>query len=246
MRKRGLGKYIKLVLLAVAIIGGEASTALAQTSKSDNYQAIDTEFGSMSNTQNCSTQYCAKASIGDMTAGDSKNTTSSAKFGSVVESDPLLEVIVDSGVSNLGTLTAEQTAYKTSIVRVRSYLSDGYIMQIFGNAPKYGTHTLSTSATPVASVPGTEQFGINAALNTTPTVGANPVQVPSNQFSFGVVNSDYNVPNLFKYVNGGEIARSETESGQTDYTISMIVNVSNATPAGHYSGDFSIVVTPFY
>jgi hypothetical protein len=164
----------------------------------------------------------------------------------VTESDPLLEVIVDPGVSNLGTLTAEQTAYKTSIVRVRSYLSNGYILQVFGNPPKYGGHTLSTPSTPSSSVPGTEQFGINAALNTTPSVGADAVQVPSNETSFGVVNDDYKIPNKFKYVNGGEVARSLTESGQTDYTISMIVNISNATPAGHYSGDFSVVVTPFY
>lgn len=246
MRKRGLGKYIKLALLAVVIIGGHVSTTFAETAKSNNYQTTDTEFGSMSNTQNCSTQYCAQASIGDMMAGNSSNTVSSAKFGSVTSADPLLEVIVDPGQSDLGTLTTERTATKTMTVKIRSYLSDGYMLQIVGDSPKYGSHKLATPTTPTAPMPGTEQFAINAAANTTPNIGAGPVQVPSDQFSFGVVNDDYKLPNLFKYINGDVVAHSTAESGETDYTISMIINVSNATPAGHFSGDFSAVVIPVY
>ena len=246
MRKLGLGKYVTLALLAVVIVGGHVSTALAETSKSNHYQTTDTEFGSMSGTQNCSSQYCAQASIGDMTAGDSKNIVSSAKFGSVTSADPLLEVIVDPGQSDLGTLTTERTATKTMTVRVRSYLSDGYMLQIVGDPPKYGGHKLAAPTTPTASTPGTEQFAINAAANTTPNIGAGPVQVPSDQFSFGVVNDDYKLPNLFKYISGDVVAHSSVESGQTDYTISMIINISNATPAGHFSGDFSAVVIPVY
>lgn len=246
MRKRGLGKYIKLALLAVVIIGFEMNTAAAETAKSDHYQTTDTEFGSISNTQNCSTQYCAQASIGDMTAGDSASTVSSAKFGSVTSADPLLEVIVDPGQSDLGTLTTERTATKTMTVKIRSYLSDGYMLQIVGDSPKYGGHKLATPTTPTASAPGTEQFAINAAANTTPNIGAGPVQVPSDQFSFGAVNDDYKLPNLFKYISGDVVAHSSVESGQTDYTISMIINISNATPAGHFSGDFSAVVIPVY
>lgn len=246
MRKQELWRWAVLALLAVVIVGGNVSTTLAETSKSDSYQTIDTEFGSISNTQNCSGSYCAKASIGDMAAGDSKNTVSSAKFGSITSADPLLEVIIDPGQSNLGILTTEQTATKTMKVKIRSYLSDGYMLQIVGTPPKYGGHTLAAPTTPTASSPGTEQFAINAVANTTPNVGANPVQVPSSDFSFGVVNDNYNTPNLFKYTSGEVVAHSATESGQTDYTITMIINVSNATPAGHFTGDFSAVVIPVY
>jgi hypothetical protein len=234
------------VLVLALVIGSQPNVVFATTASSSNYQVTETQFGATSSAQNCSGQYCARASIGDMSAGDSASATYSAKFGSITNSDPLLEVIVDSGVSDLGVLTTEKTATKTMVVRVRNYLSDGYTLQIVGGAPKYGGHTLSTPTTPVSSTPGTEQFAINASANTTPSVGAAPAQVPSGQFSFGVVDANYSVPNLFKYTSGEVVAHSNSSSGETDYTISMIVNISNATPAGHYSGDFAAIVVPVY
>lgn len=238
------------MLLSVMVAGGCASNAFAVTSSSSNYQVTETEFGSMSNTESCSGQYCARASIGDMSGGKSKSSGgegSTAQFGTIAaESEPLLEVIVDPGESNLGVLSAEQTSYKTTTVKIRNYQSGGYMLQIVGNPPKYGSHTLNAPSTPTSSQPGTEQFGINAAANTIPTVGAAPVQVPSAQTSFGAATDDYKTPNMFKYTSGDVVAQSDTESGRTDYTISMIVNVSNKTPAGHYTGEFSAVVIPVY
>lgn len=235
-----------LLALGITLIG--ASSAFAVTSSSPNYQMTEGEFNAGSMLDSCSGQYCAQASIGDMTVGGkSTSGTSSASFGSIpASSDPMLEVIVDGGQSDLGVLSTESTATKTMIVRVRNYLSDGYMLQIVGTPPKYGDHTLGTPSTPTAATPGTEQFGINAVANTTPSVGANPLQVPSGETSFGVVQTDYATPNLFKYANEDVVARSDSESGRTDYTISMIVNVANSTPAGHYSGDFSAIVTPVY
>lgn len=248
MQKRGLWQSVKMVLLAALIVSGSVTgTALAETSNSSHYQATETQFGSSSDLESCSDQYCAKASIGDMTeGGKSTGGTTSAAFGSITNSDPFLEVIVDPGVSNLGVLTTEQTASKTMNVRVRSYLSNGYMLQITGNPPKFGNHTLHTPSTPTASSPGTEQFAINAVANTSPNIGAAPLQIPSEQISFGVVDDDYRTPNLFKYTSGDVVARSLTESGRTDYTISMIVNIYNSTPAGHFTGDFSAVVIPVF
>lgn len=246
MQKRRLGQYIQLILLAVVLVSGGASVTAAALSSSNSYQVTETEFAAGSSAQNCSGQYCAQTSIGDMTAGDASSSAYTTKFGKITSSDPLLEVIVDPGVSDLGVLTAEETASKTTIVRVRNYLSGGYTLQIVGEPPKYAGHTLNTPSTPTASVPGTEQFAINLAANTTPNVGAGPVQVPSDQTSFGVVEDDYRTANLFKYVSGNTVARSNTESGRTDYTISMIVNISNKTPAGHYAGDFAAIVIPVY
>lgn len=211
---------------------------------------METDFNAGSTLESCSGQYCARASIGDLATGSGASTgggKSTASFGAIpTNSDPLLEVIVESGQSNLGVLTTDKTASKTMTVRIRNYLSDGYTLQIVGTPPKYGNHTLSTPATPVAATPGTEQFGINAVLNTSPSIGANPLQVPSGQTDFGVVEPAYRTPNLFKYASEDVVARSNSESGRTDYTISMIVNIANSTPAGHYAGDFSAIVTPVY
>ena len=235
------------MLLAGAVVVGGATSVMAQTSSSANYQATETQFSSGATLESCSVQYCAKATIGDMAAGGkSAAGSTSAQFGTETPEEPLLEVIVDPGQSDLGELTTDKTSSKTMTVRIRNYLSGGYTLQIVGGAPKYGNHTLATPSSPTASKPGTEQFAINAAANTAPNIGAAPLQVPSNQTSFGKVEDNYKTPNLFKYLSGEVVGRSLTESGRTDYTISMIVNVSNSTPAGHYSGDFSAVVIPVY
>jgi len=153
---------------------------------------------------------------------------------------------VDQGESNLGELTTEVTKTKTVTVRIRNYLSNGYILQINGEPPKYSNHYLSTPSSPTSSQPGTEQFALNLAVNTSPNVGSGPLQVPSSETSFGTVESAYATPNMFKYTPGETVARSLRESGRTDFTISMIVNVSNSTPAGRYAGDYAAIVVPVY
>lgn len=231
---------------AVMVFSSADSSVWAVTSTSNNYQLTETQFGGGSNLQSCSGQYCAQVSIGDASIGRSGSSSNSAQFGAITSSDPLLEVIIEDGVSNLGTLSTETTATKTMIVKVRSHLSSGYILQIIGDPPKFEGYTLATPNSPTASQPGTEQFAINAVANTVPTVGANPVQVPSDQTSFGVVADNYKTSNQFMYTSEDVVARSNSESGRTDYTISMIVNISSGTPAGHYAGDFAAVIIPFY
>ncbi|MFA5172699.1 MAG: hypothetical protein WC426_14145 [Sulfuriferula sp.] len=207
----------------------------------------ETQFNSGSSVQQCSAQFCAKASIGDITANtNSAASGGTAAFAPITDSDPRLEVIVEPGVSNLGVLSAETTATKTTIVRIRNYLGSGYTLQIVGTPPKFAGHTLATPSTPTASTPGTEQFAINVADNSTPNVGATPAQVPSNVITFGQGESGYDTPNLFKYSSEGVIARGTATTGRTDYTISIIVNISNATPAGHYEGEYEAVVVPAF
>lgn len=247
MRRSGLWRNSRALLFAVCIVIGGASTALAQSSSSSNkYKVTETQFGAGSTKEQCSGSYCARTSIGDMGSGESASAAGSATFGSITPDEPLLEVIIEPGQSFLGDLSSTQTATKTTVVKVRSYLSNGYFVQVTGDPPKYGNHTLSTPSSPTASQVGSEQFGINVVANSSPSVGANPVQVPSSDFSFGEVEPGYDVPNLFQYTSGDTVARSTTASGRTDYTISMIVNISNLTPAGHYSGDFAAVVIPMY
>jgi len=245
MQKDILWGYVRALLIMV-VIAGVVSIPVFATSSSQNYQIVEQEFGASSSAETCSGSYCARTSIGDLAVGTATSGGSSAEFGSITPDEPALEVIVDPGESNLGELTTEQTASKAMIVRIRSYLSNGYYLQITGTPPKYKNHTLATPSSPTVSNPGTEQFAINAVANTSPSVGANPVQVPSSEFSFGELDSKYNQANKFMYNSGDTVARSETESGRTDYTISMIVNISNQTPAGHFSGDYSAVVVPMF
>jgi hypothetical protein len=245
MQKRGVWKYVRVLPVAVLFVMAGASTALAQQSSSDNYQMTETQFGGGSSYESCSGQYCARVSIGDIGDGTTMKT-STAEFSTNTDQDPVIEVIIEPGQSNLGVLSTETTATKTTAIKVRNYTGGGYELQIMGDPPKFGGHTLSTASTPTASRPGTEQFGINLTANTTPIVGSNPVQVPNDDVIFGTAAAEYSTPNYFKYTSGDIIARSQEESGRTDYTVSMIVNISNGTPAGHYTGDFAVIIVPSY
>lgn len=235
------------VVLAVTSALVFVSISFAETSRSDNYQATELEFGSSSEIESCSGEYCAHASIGSLDVDGSASASHTASFGPIAsDSEPMLEVIVEPGESNLGVLTTEKTATKTTKVKIRSYLSGGYTLHIYGDPPQYQQHKLKTTSAPAESVPGVEQFGINVVKNTSPSLGNNPMQVPSEQTSFGYPSQGYDVPNFFRYISGDEIARSDTESGQTEFTISMVVNISNSTPSGHFTGDFSAVVVPLF
>lgn len=235
-----------MALVVVAFLSAGSHIVSAQSSDSENYRVTETQFNSGATLEGCSGEYCTRSSLGDPASGRSQSSGSTASFGATTDGEPLLEVIVEPGQSDLGVLDTENTAAKTALVKIRNYLSEGYTLQIIGDPPKYDGYMLSTLSSPTAATPGTEQFGINIAANTSPNIGADPVQTPSDETSFGIVEDDYKTPNLFKYENGGVVAYSNSESGQTDYTISMIVNIANSTPAGNYDSDLSAIVTPIY
>lgn len=234
-------------VVTLAVVAGMSffsfSSVLAVTSSSENYQLTETQFDSGTTGEGCSGNYCAQTTFGDSSLSVGK---SSAAFDPKPEDTPALEVIIDPGQSNLGVLTTEHTATHTTTIRVRNNLSEGYIVQMLGAPPAFGKHVLHTPTTPTASSPGTELFGINVVANTTPLVGAAPAQIPGGQGVFGDAAVGYNTPNLFKYASGDVIARSAVSSGRTDYTVSMVVNISNTTPAGKYAADFSAIVIPTY
>jgi hypothetical protein len=101
---------------------------------------------------------------------------------------------------------------------------------------------LTPLASQTASSAGTEQFGINLKANTSPTTfGANPSQFPDSSFGFGFAAPGYDTANLYKYVKNDVIAKSNSSSGRTDYTISYIFNISNVTPAGIYTLNHDLV-----
>lgn len=244
MRRVYQHNHVKVLLLAVSFVMLGTGTALAQSSQSPSFQLEEPQFGAGSALETCSGQYCAQASIGDMGSGIGDSSSASFTAADALEEEPLLEVIVEPGASHLGVLSTDATSHKMVVLKIRTYLSDGYIVQITGAPPKYEDHSLVVPSSPTASAPGTEQFALNLVANSSPQVGADPVQTPSGDISFGYVTDSYKTSNLFMYRSGDIVARSDSESGQTDYTISMIVNVAGSTPAGHFSGDYAAVVTP--
>lgn len=246
MRKRSfLGLFV--VALVGALVVGLVATGgvvLAQNSSSDNYQMVESQFGNASSGESCSIEYCARVSIGD--EGRTSSGTS-PEFGEVEYSEPMLEMIVESGTSSLGNLSTERTGLKVMKIKIRNFESAGYMLQIVGNAPKYKNHSLKTVTGLIEPRPGTEQFGINAVANTIPEdIGENPKYQPSGEDATALVQPGYNLPNVFKYVSGDTIAATRENTGGAEYVITMMVNISNTTPAGLYSGDFAAVIFPYF
>ncbi|HEY4160634.1 MAG TPA: hypothetical protein VGM08_01075 [Candidatus Saccharimonadales bacterium] len=259
-KANGIVRWVA-VLSLVCTIGCAGRAAATQTSNSTHYSVTETQFGGGSVQKQCGTQYCAKSSAGDTTVGSASSDNYSAQFGSNTTSEPLLEVVVTGGSQDMGVLDDTHTGTATEGIKVRNYLSNGYALYIAGAAPSQGSHQLNTPGTPTASAQGTEQFGINLADNGNPDIGANLLQVPSGSTSFGQVvssndtlagtnpNSDgayFNISDLFMYKDGDVVAYSTRSSGETDYTMSMILNVSSVTPGGKYTGVYSAIAVAVF
>jgi len=253
MRREGridVASAVRIAIIAACTMcmafAGTAMAATESSSSSSNYMITEPQFGAGAATNDCSDNYCANMSVGDTAAGLMESSSFLAQAGGFTTDEPLLEVAASGGFANLGTLDPSRTTTLTMNVSVRNYLTGGYIVQLSGSPPSHESHQLTPLYEPMPSQPGVEQFGINLVANKTPEVGANPVQVPSGDISFGQVAENYAIPDKFMYKSGDIIAFSNTDSGRTDYTISMILNISNITPKGWYTSIFTAVVAPAY
>ena len=236
-------RIVVALCMPVLVMSLSTSFVSADESSSSNYMVRETQFGAGGELEACSGSYCSKQSLGDTAAGSTGSANYQAIAGFNTTTDPMLEVEVSNDPIQLGVLTPDAAATGTATIGVRSYLSSGYIVQLVGPAPNIPAHTLNSPNVPTASAVGTEQFGVNLRENSSPALGADPQQIPDDTFSFGNYTTNYGQPNLFMYTDGATIASSNTSSGKTLYTLSMVTNISPVTPAGQYKASFSVVVT---
>ena len=216
---------------------------------SPNYQVDETFFGAGGNLQNQSTNYQAKTTAGELGVGNVSSPHFQAYAGFNTSDRILLELNVAGGVFDLGVLDTAQASAQTTTFTVRDFLSSGYTVQVTGHTPQNENHFLAPLSSAASSSPGTEQFGINLTTNNLSGVGpfgANPTQVPDSTFGFGYLVSPYDTPNLFKYVDGDTVARSDRSTGVTQYTLSMMANVSRTTPGGAYGTSLFVRAIPVY
>jgi hypothetical protein len=233
---------ISLVSIVLAT-SWSVTPVFAQQSSSSSYQVNEVFFGTGGELNACSGSYCSKQSAGELTVGNTKGNQFQAQAGFNTDRTPWLEVDVTKAAVDLGVISPTSTGSDYASFSVKSYLAQGYVVQITGPAPTNASHEVTRLATPTAVNPGTEQFGLNLRDNTTPNIGAEPVQRPDATFSFGTYAAGYNTADQFKYAPDDVIAQSTKSSGYTDYTITYIMNVSAVTPGGTYTTDQSLVVT---
>lgn len=243
-------KSRRLFILGVAVLAclalGSTSTAL---SSSSSYRIDEDFIGPGGNLDASSTNYeleSGKSTLGNGGVGESSSTNFATQSGATTTADPRLACVLNTASLNLGALSTAATAVGVATFNVLNYTSYGYVVSILGNPPSSGGHTLASMSSNAGSIIGTEQFGINLKANTTPSVGADPVQVPSGTFSFGGAATNYSTANSFRYVPGETIASATKTSGETDYTISYIVNTATTTPGGSYTGSQTILCTGTY
>jgi hypothetical protein len=237
-------RFLSSGVLIVLVLFGSNAVVIASQSSSPNYQVNEVFFGAGGDLNECSTTYCAKDSIGETGVGDISSTNYQAQAGFNTDRTPYLQFIVNTTSVNLGILTTASATYTTATFSVKSYLAGSYTVINASPPPQNNSYTMHSLTSPTASIPGTEQFGINLVANTSPaTFGVAPLQVPGTTFSYGQVAAGYNTANLYKYVQGDTIAYSNQSSGETDYTISYIYNISSVTPGGTYTMNHVLVAT---
>jgi hypothetical protein len=239
MRKRLAGVAVVLACCLCIIL---LSPAYADSpSKSTNYELDETVVGGSGLTQESSSNFQAGESIGDTGIGNSASSNFQLNAGYTTTNDPALSFAVDTSTPSFGAFSPSSAATATATFEVSDYTSYGYAVQVVGNPPSNGSHTLPAMSTTGPSQIGVEQFGINVVANTSPiTFGSNP---NNGQFGNGQAAANYSSANNYRYVNGETIATGPKSSGITIYTISYIVNVTSLTPGGQYASSQTLLCT---
>jgi hypothetical protein len=139
---------------------------------------------------------------------------------------------------NLGTLTSSTTGTGTSQIGVATNAGSGYAVTVAGSTLTSGSNTVTAMGSAAASSQGSEQFGMNLASNSAPSVG----QAPDGSGS-ATAAAGYNTSNTFKFGSGDTIASNSGADTFRRFTVSYIANVADATEPGSYSTALTYVCT---
>lgn len=231
-------------LLLSIIVAATPWGALAVTSVSPNMEITESIVGGGGLVNEKSTNLQAGESIGDIGIGHSISANLGLDTGYTTTADPTLSLTVIDSNLNFGVFSPGAATTLTSRFSVSNYTSYGYAIQIVGNTPTNGSHSLTALSTSTPSQVGVEQYGLNLVANASPLAfGANPDNGVNGQ---GAAVGDYAAANNYKYVPGETVAAASKSSGLTTYTVSQVINVTNLTPGGQYSSVQTIICIGMY
>lgn len=263
-----LRKLVSSLLLCLLVVvtgcyGVAASDDLE--SKSATYGISEVQFGSggvlcdLANGSGKSANYCASSALGETASGNSKSNSYQIQAGgNETDRQPFIEFDVTNTNIDVGVLNSSSTKVATATFSVKTYLAGGYVVQTVSPPPQNGGYSLHALSTPTSPSIGNEQFGMNLVANacpsnaptsgqgscTTPTtLGADRQQLPDSTFGFGYPTTNYGQANKFMYKQGDIVAKSDSSSGTTLFTISYIFNTTNVTPGGTYTMNQVLVAT---
>lgn len=137
---------------------------------------------------------------------------------------------------NLGEFSASSASSASSEFVLATNAGYGLSVSYNGTTLTSGNNTISELVPGGGSLPGTSQFGINLRANTNPGVGSEP-----NGPGTATVRPAYITPNVFRFVSGESIVSTTTTSDNQKFTVSYLVNVSGAQPAGVYATTLTFI-----
>lgn len=158
------------------------------------------------------------------------------------EVSPDCKTINGVNLADLGNLYPDTTLYTSSQMAIGTNAHSGYVITVNGPTMTAGLHTIPALKVPTASAAGTNQFGINLATNTDPTIGDDPVGTSTNTF----IEPNYDIPNEFLYNDGDPIAYAPDVSLQKRFTISYIVNSAPNLHAGVYTTSLTFIASGLF
>jgi hypothetical protein len=241
----------RLLAATLVSIGVLTVPVIAQVPSSSSYQVDEYFFGTGGEVDMNSDNYNAQGSAGSLGVGSSESDNFRANAGFLTENAPFLEMVVPATSVDMGVLDISSIASGEAGFYVRTYLSEAYTVVTLSDPPTNGDVSLAGMDTTGIPSAGTELFGINLVGNTSPALGANPVNVPDNSFADGAAAPGYDVMNQFRYVKGETVARSpatigNAAVGQTNYMITYVASVSSITPGGAYAMNHELAAVPTF
>src|SRR5690606_37125717 len=137
-----------------------------------------------------------------------------------------------------GDLAPYVTDYGTSQFGVATNAENGYVVTISGHTMAAGNKLITPIETLAPNSPGTGQFGLNLRANTHPPAGADVTGA-----GIGVVDADYDVPDMFLFNDSDEVARAATGTVFNIFTVTYIVNIDPDQPSGIYNTTIAYICT---
>ncbi len=202
---------------------------------STNYVIYADVFSAGGTEDSSSNNYSLQDTIGEALILSA--TSTSANYGikagfREMYPDQYLSFSVPDAEIELGTLSASAASTDSNTMVINTNAVNGFTITVSGSTLTSGTNTINAiGATAAASSPGTEQFGINLVVNTSPSVGANP----SGTAPIGSAAGQYGTANSFAFNSGNTVASASSDINQTTFTVSYLANVSSGTDRGTYT-----------
>ena len=137
---------------------------------------------------------------------------------------------------DFGQLATSSASFGTTQMLAATNGVGGYTVSVYGTTMTSGNNVIPAIAPQAPSQPGTSQFGLNLVDNSDPNIGS-----VTTGPGFGAAATLYNSQNLFRFVSGEVIARSNLSTDINKFTTSYIVNIDPDQAPGVYATTLTFI-----